>query len=148
MVNSKLYDNIAIYILALQAVVFYSDKISLAKLFLVAPFVKHKLLLQYLCREEKINSLEGLISKKPNYFSTFHKRYENGLIQSMNAIQYMLEMRYISIENGVVYKEKNIGYEDIMGKQAKMIFDAAKNISSLLNTNDEEKLYLNLRIKL
>lgn len=148
MVKSKLFENIAIYILALQAVVFYSNKISLAKLFLVAPFVRHKPLLQYLCKKEEINSLEGLISNKPNYFSTFSKRYENGLVQSMNAIQYMLEMHYISIKDGVVYKEKNIEYEDIMGKQAKLVFDAARNISNLLSSNSEEKLYLHLRVKL
>lgn len=148
MVRSKLFENIAIYILALQAVVFYSNKISLAKLFLVAPFIKHKPLLQHLCRNEEINSLEGLISNKPNYFSAFPKRYENGLVQSMNAIQYMLEMHYISIRDGMVYKEKNIEYEDVMGKQAKLIFDAARNISNLLSSNTEEKLYLHLRVKL
>ena len=64
MVNSKLIENIAIYVLALQTVVFYSNGISIAKLFLVAPFINHKLLLQYLCDKENINSLEGLISKK------------------------------------------------------------------------------------
>ena len=148
MVNSKLIENIAIYVLALQTVVFYSNGISIAKLFLVAPFINHKLLLQYLCDNEDINSLEGLISKKPSFFSAFPKRYENSLVKSMNAIQYMLEMQYISIKDGLVYKQNVVEYDNAMGKRMKMIFDASRNISGLLNENSEEKLYLNLRIKL
>ncbi len=57
-------------------------------------------------------------------------------------------MQYISIKDGLVYKQNVVEYDNAMGERMKMIFDASRNISGLLNENSEEKLYLNLRIKL
>lgn len=148
MANNRLYNNLGIAIVALSALLLHLEQISLAKIFLVMPFVTQKKLLQQLAKEENVKSIENLLSKKTSYFGAFSKRFYASLTLTMNALQYLVEMQYIKVEKGTVVKLKNYDFSSDIGERSSLIVKAAYNIALLLNTTREEQLYLNLRVKL
>lgn len=148
MANNRLYNNLGIAVVSLSAILSYLDRISLAKIFLVMPFVTQKKLLDYMASEEDVKSIENLLSKKTSYFGSFSRRFYASLALTMNALQYLIEMQYVKIENGVVTKLKNYDFPLDVGERSSLILKAAYKIALLLKATSDEQLYLNLRVKL
>lgn len=142
------YNNIGIGIIAIGSVLNINNEISLSKMTLIFPLITHTECLNYLARSStKTTSIEKLIAERTSYFSNFNARYYDALCLSFSSIQYLTEMGYAKLEGNLLLKIKPLEYNKKMGKRATKIFKASNNISALLQENDE-KLYLNLRVQL
>lgn len=142
------YNNIGIGALAIGSVLNSSHQLSVAKATLILPFITHNESLNYLARSNtKVKSIEKLIAEKTSYFSNFNARYYDSLSLSFSSIQYLTEMRYVHLKNGILVNIKPMVYDKKMGDRANKIFQAANNVSSILTTNDTN-LFLNLRVEL
>lgn len=142
------YNNFGIGAVAIASVLKFSHQLPVAKVFLIFPFLSNIRLLHYLGRSStNIESFDSLIIDKINLFSNFNKRYLSSVQLTSNAIQYLTEMEYVEIKDGKIKAIKSFEYETSMGSRAKKIFNAAKNVSIILDTNAEE-LYLNLRVEI
>lgn len=142
------FNNLGIGILAIGSVLNINSELSLAKTTLILPFITHTECLNYLARATtNAKSIEKLIAEKTNYFSNFNARYYDSLCLSFSSIQYLIEMDYIKHQEDLLLKIKSLEYNAKMGARAKKIFQAANNISVLLSEADK-KLFLNLRVEL
>lgn len=146
--NLENYNNIGITSIAINSVLSLSKELSIPKALLIMPLFTSKDLTSHLSRKTTgIKSIEKLISEKTPLFSNFNKRYYDSLVNSINAIQLLIETNQISIIDGKLIANKSFQYMKSMGTRAEKINSASPNVSKLLNENTE-KLYLNLRIEL
>jgi hypothetical protein len=146
--NLENYNNIGITSIAINSVLSLSKELSISKVLLIMPLFTSKDLTSHLSRKTtEIKSIEKLISEKTPLFSNFNKRYYDSLVNSINAVQLLIETNQISIIEGKLIANKSFHYMKSMGKRAENINNASQNVSKLLNENTE-KLYLNLRIEL
>lgn len=146
--NLENYNNIGITSIAINSVLSLSKELSIPKALLIMPLFTSKDLTSHLSRKTtEIKSIEKLISEKTPLFSNFNKRYYDSLVNSINAIQLLIETNQISIIDGKLIANKSFQYMKSMGTRAEKINSASPNVSKLLNENTE-KLYLNLRIEL
>ncbi len=142
------YNNIGIGALAIGFVLSINNELSLSKTTLILPFITHTECLNYLARATtQATSIEKLIAERTSYFSNFNARYYDTLCLSFSSIQYLTEMGYAQLKGDMLLKIKPFEYNVKMGTRAKKIFQSANNVSALLLDNDE-KLYLNLRVQL
>ena len=144
----NLYNNIGMGIVALGAVLSQSKELPISKLFLIFPLLSHQKLLQHLARKTTvIKSIQNLIVEKTSFFANFNRRYNDSLVLTINAMQYLNDMEYVNIVDGKITLIQDFDYDEKMGKRANKIFNAAENISILLEER-ADKLYLNLRVEL
>jgi hypothetical protein len=146
--NLENYNNIGITSIAIISVLTLSKELTIPKALLIMPLFTSKDLTSHLSRKTtEIKSIEKLISEKTPLFSNFNKRYYDSLVNSINAIQLLIETNQILITGGKLKVNKSFQYMKSMGKRAENLNNASQNVSKLLNENTE-KLYLNLRIEL
>lgn len=146
--NLGSYNNFGIVSIALHSTIYELGELSLAKAMLIMPFYAHKPLTDYLARKNvQILSIEYLIALKIEYFSNFNDRYEDASVETIYAIQYLIETKIISFRNGILICNVPFKYDSKMGKRAKKISKASKNMAKIMN-EDSSKLYLNLRVDL
>lgn len=142
------YNNIGVGALAIGSVLSISTELTVAKTTLILPFITHTESLDYLARATTlVKSIEKLIAERTSYFSNYNARYYDSLCLSFSSIQYLTEMGYAQLKGDVLLSLKPLEYDTKMGNRAKKIFQAANNISTILSENDK-KLYLNLRVQL
>lgn len=146
--NLGSYNNFGIVAIALHSTIDKLGKLSIAKAMLIMPFYTHKPLTDYLARKNThILSIEYLIALRIEYFSNFNDRYEDTSVQTIHAIQYLIESKILSFKNGVLICDVPFKYDSKMGKRAKVICKASDNMAKIIN-EDSSKLYLNLRVDL
>lgn len=146
--NLGSYNNFGIVSIALHSTIYELGELSLAKAMLIMPFYAHKPLTDYLARKNvQILSIEYLIALKIECFSNFNDRYEDTSVETIHAIQYLIETKIISFRNGILICNVPFKYDSKMGKRAKKISKASKNMAKIMN-EDSSKLYLNLRVDL
>ncbi len=146
--RTETLNNLAFTSIAFAMVIEKSGKLELAKALLIMPFLAHKELLAYLANgKTKVKGLDKLIVDKLSYFSNFNQRYYDNLSASINALQFLVEVDVISIENSYVVPNEGVEYEKFMGGRLKKASKASGNISKILS-EDVSNLYLNLRIEL
>jgi hypothetical protein len=146
--NISNYNNLGIYSLAISAVLEHKKEMTIAETLLVAPLVTHNELLNHLARKTtNIYSADDLLLSKTSFFSNFSYRFSDSLVTSLNAIQFLQDMNYISYKEGELKISELTPYHSDMGKRAKKIYQASKNIATFLTT-PTEYLYLNLRVEL
>jgi len=146
--TSGLFNNLGMCAVSIGSVVGRDVKIELSKIFLIYPLISHSGLLSYLSRKNiYIRSVEELIALKMPFLSNFNQRYEDSLLLTVNSLQLLSDMGYLTIVDGLVSSNTKMTYDISMGKRAKKIFDASENILKILEA-DSSSLYLNLRVKL
>ena len=91
-------------------------------------------------------SIEHLIALKIECFSNFNDRYEDTSIQTIHAIQYLIETKIIELKNGNLVSKLPFLYNRKMGMRALKISKASENMARILD-EDSSKLYLNLRVE-
>lgn len=144
----KLYNNIGICSLGIVATLQQIEHLSISKILLIMPIIAHFELTSYLARSTtKVMSIEQIIAKQPKYFSNFNDRFYDSLVSSINSLQLLIEIAVIEWSDGNFTVLEKINYEESMGARSKKIFDASKNISTLLN-DSTANLYTNLRIQI
>ena len=146
--SRQLYNNIGISALGLLFTLQRLRTLSLPKALLIMPFITHKKLLDHLAHSNtRAPGLDKLIIDKTSWFSNFNRRYFDSLPMSLNAIQFLNELELLTLQDNRLKLLQKIEYNTAMGNRSKKIFQASANIATILNDN-EEKLYLNLRIEL
>ena len=146
--RTETLNNLAFASIAIAMVIQKSGKIELAKVLLIMPFLAHKELLSYLANgRTQIKSLDKLIVDKLGCFSNFNNRYYDSLNTSINALQFLIEVDVITIENSFAVSNENIEYISSLGERVKKASKASANISKILS-EDVSNLYLNLRVEL
>lgn len=146
--NLGSYNNFGIVAIALHSTIYELGELSLSKAMLIMPFYAHKPLTDYLARQNiQILSIEHLIALKIEYFSNFNDRYEDASVETIHAIQYLIETKIISFRHGTLICNVPFKYDLKMGKRAKKISKASENMAKIMN-EDSSKLYLNLRVDL
>ncbi|MBF4301308.1 three component ABC system middle component, partial [Vibrio anguillarum] len=122
--------------------------ISLDKVLLIYPIVYQKSLLNIISRKSNTpKSFEQLIINHPDLFSDFDNIYYSNLSLSINSIQYLHEMEYINLNEGVITVNKEIEFNKKMGPVVEKYYNSASCIAKILSM-PSEYLYLNLRINL
>ncbi|MBL0597120.1 hypothetical protein JD516_04715 [Aeromonas jandaei] len=146
--NISNYNNLGVYSLAICAVLEHKKEMTIAETLLVPPLITHNELLNHLARKTtNIYNADDLLFSKTSFFSNFNYRFSDSLVTSLNAILFLQDTNYISYNEGNVKLSELIPYHTEMGKRAKKIYQASKNISTFL-TAPTEYLYLNLRVEL
>lgn len=144
----RLYNNFGVCSLGIAFTLQHLNSLSLSKSLLIMPIIAHKDLLQYLARKgSTVQSLEQIIVTHQRCFSNFNARFYDSLPASINAIQFLVEIGVIEIEDGELIVLENLDYETSMGKRAEKIFNASSNLAEIIKS-DTADLYSNLRIQL
>jgi hypothetical protein len=144
----RLYNNIAICSLGIAFTLKHMNSLPLTKTLLIMPIIAHADLLNYLARRStNVRSIEQLIVRKPRCFSNFNERFYDGLLVSLNSVQFLFEIDAIEWSNGKLYGSEQFDYDESMGKRAKKIFDASSHIAAIFE-DDPVNLYTNLRIQI
>ncbi|ASF93877.1 MULTISPECIES: three component ABC system middle component [Vibrio] len=140
--------NLGNCVLAIQSVIQEIKIISLDKVLLIYPIVYQKSLLNIISRKSNTpKSFEQLIINHPDLFSDFDNIYYSNLSLSINSIQYLHEMEYINLNEGVITVNKEIEFNKKMGPVVEKYYNSASCIAKILSM-PSEYLYLNLRINL
>ncbi|MEE1165576.1 MAG: three component ABC system middle component [Treponema sp.] len=147
MVNSE-YNNLGIGIISIMSVLNKLEVLAIEKVFLILPIITNSELLSYLGRKDvEMMGIEQLIPHKIKCFVNFNKRFYDNLSLCINSLQYLFDMKYISINGSLIMKNKDLPFDKKMGKRAERIYNASERISKLLKENSN-KLYLNLKVEL
>lgn len=143
-----LFNNIGTSVLAISFTAQeFGAPIPIAKALLATPLVTHKTLLNYLARKNAaVLSIEQLIVSRTECFANFNSRYYAGLCDSVNAIQFLVDVELAELKDNALWVS-NLQYDSTMGKRAQKIWKAASRIAVLLQA-PASQLYSSLRIRL
>jgi hypothetical protein len=141
------FNNVGVCATAIASVLGHSESLSLPKVMLIMPLVMHDMTIRFLANGKvRERQIAAFTSMRPEFVANFDKRYFNSFIVSINAIQLLLSAGYVEFD-GQVNLVQPLEVDKEFGKRGLLIAKAAKNISALLASSDDE-LYLNLRVKL
>ena len=141
------FNNIGICATAIAAILNREKYISLTKALLIMPLVMHDSTLRFLAKQNvRGRRVAAFASMNPEFVANFDKRYQDSLVVSLNSIQFLISLGYVRFDGGLELV-KVFRIDENFGKQALLIERAAKNMSALLASTEDE-LYLNLRVKL
>ncbi|MFC0777867.1 three component ABC system middle component [Flavobacterium sp. HJSW_4] len=150
--NLFIYNNEAISTIALAYFIAKVKVISIPKFMLILPFVLHEQTLRQLNNNSINRSLEEFIIKKPLLLSNFNSRYKDFLPLSINSITILNELEIIVLDREYIYYNPNGNFKrksnhDI-GDRAKKIMKGIDNLIEIITQNDQNSLYLTLKIEL
>lgn len=141
------YNNFAISATGLMAILEETQTLPVAKALLVMPIIMHDSTVRYLGKANvRAREVAALTSTRPDLFLNFNSRFLAGLTPTLNAIQLLVDAKYIAFEGELVLV-RGLTFSPAIGDRALRIKKAAKNIAALL-TSPADELYLNLRIEL
>lgn len=146
--NQRIYNNFGIYAIGIMSALQASRTMALPEMLLLAPFINHAHLLNYLARENiEVLSLEQLIVRYPKWFANFNKRFYGGLPETINAIQFLWDIELVEWDGRSCTITEELPYDRVMGFRANKIYKATPNIAALI-AKDVANAYTNLRIQL
>ena len=141
------FNNIGIAVTAIAAVLENTRSLTLPKAMLIMPLVMHEATLRYLANGNvRARRAAAFAIEYPEFIVNFDKRFDDSLVVSLNAIQFLTETKHVEFA-GSLNLLRSLKIDSSYGKRALLIERASKNISALLSSADAE-LYLNLRVKL
>jgi hypothetical protein len=150
--NLFIYNNEAISTIALGYFMSKVRIISLPKFMLVLPFVLHEQTLKQLNNNSINRSLEELIIKKPLILSNFNSRFKDFLPLSINSVTILNELGIVQLDREYIYfNEKSIfNKRDLneIGDRIKKIMKGIDSLIEIITNNDNNSLYLTLKIEL
>ena len=143
----KGYNNIGICATAINCTLSHCGSLSLPKALLIMPLAMHAATIRFLANANvRERQVAALVTARPDLFSNYANRFEESLIVSLNAIQFLLTFGHARLDSELKI-ERKMEIDSRYGKRALLIEKASKNIAGLLRGPDDD-LYLNLRIKL
>lgn len=126
----------------------FDGPLPITKALLVAPFVSHRRLLDHLSRKNVTDpNIEKLLVERTDCFANFNARFYDNLCESLNAIQFLVDLEIAAIEGRSLRLIKDLPTDSGLGKRAQKIEKAAPNIAALLNSKSSD-LYSSLRIQI
>lgn len=141
------YNNAGICATALLGVLSHVEHLSVAKALLVMPLVMHDATVRYL-GDARIARREAaaLVAQRPDLFANFPTRFDDSLVVTLNAIQFLVAYGYARFDDGLVLL-KPLEVDASFGKRAQKIVKACGHIAAVLASPVDE-LYLNFRVQL
>ncbi len=147
-----LYNNEAIGAIGIAAVLRNCKALSYSKSMLILPFLFHNETVSILKRSNSVvRSTEEIIVKKIGSFGNFNARYYSLLPVSINSIMLLKQIGEIEItETAIAIKmdSKLDLTNKSLGNRAQDIIKAAPKLSDILSEEDDQSIYLKLRIQL
>lgn len=145
----RLFNNLGVCSLSIAFTAqHYSRALPIPKALLVFPLVTHRSLLNHLSRKNaSIGSLEGLLISKLMSFSNFNARFYDGLCESVNAIQMLVDFEIAAFTANGLEITTPLQYQPMMGKRVEKVWKAAPRIAQILS-NSQGQLYSSLRVQL
>lgn len=141
------YNNVGVAGTALMSVLSYTSTLTLPKAMLIMPLVMHDATVAHLGNGKvRHRDAAALVANRPELFANFSTRYEDSLGVSLNAIQLLVELGYVSFD-GEIRIVKPLKVSNTFGKRAQKITRASSGIAKLLMSPVDE-LYLNFRVQL
>lgn len=145
-INNELLAGIAIL-----SVLNECKKMEVTKVLLIYPLLSYRSVREFV-KKDNINcrSIEELIIKRSITFTNFNKRYIDNFMLSINAIFLMQELKLVRRSDTILeFTGEKFQFDNKdLGKKAKEMIKAAKNISTMLKEEEVSNLYLSLRIEL
>jgi len=148
--DKYIYNNEAIATYSVLCILEKLERISVAKLSLVLPFLLNNRILQLLTSRKKIRSIEELVLKSSGELSSYSDSYEEYLPLCINALTVLQSAKQAVLNDGIVTLiEENYAplHDKKLGTRAIKISRASKKLVLLLN-DKEENLFLQLRVKI
>ncbi len=125
----------------------YDGPLPVSKALLIAAFVSHRRLLDHLSRKNVTRpTIEKLLVERMDCFANFNARFYDNLCESINAIQFLVDVEIASIEERSLRLIKDLPADSSLGKRAQKIEKAASNIAFLLNHKSSD-IYSSLRVQ-
>lgn len=150
--SAYINNNEAIACIALGYLFKGYSTITAAKALLVLPFILHYPTVRKLRNGSLKRSLEEFIVKNPECFISFNARFIDYLPLSINAITILSEMNIITIQRDeIVYNytsDFSPEYSRSIGKRATDFVTAIDVLVDLFKGQNENSLYLKLKIEL
>jgi len=141
------YNNAGIAAVAIGCVLNHLKELTLPKALLIMPIIMHSETTKFLASEKtRSRAIASLVALRPDFVHNFNRRFHASLVHSINAIQMLNELDYMTFDSCLTQNTKFECTGDF-GKRALLIEKASSEIAKLLQTSEEE-LYLNLRIEL
>jgi len=141
------FNNIGLCATAIAAILNVEKSLSLPKALLIMPLVMHDSTLRFLAKGNvRERQVAAFASMNPEFIANFDKRFQDSLVVSLNAIQFLISLGYVKLEDSLNLVRPFV-IDQEFGKQALLIERSTKNMSALLSSSDDE-LYLNLRVTL
>lgn len=150
--NIFIYNNEAISTIALGYFMSKVSVISIPKFMLVLPFVLHEQTLKQLNNNSINRSLEELMIKKPLILSNFNSRFKDFLPITTNSVTILNELGIIKLDREYIYfnEESNFNNRELneIGTRVKKIMKGIDSLIEIIANNDNNSLYLTLKIEL
>lgn len=150
--NLYIYNNEAISAVALAYFMSKIKVVPISKFFLVLPFVLHEQTLNQLNNKSINRSIEEFIIKKPLLLSNFNSRYKDFLILSTNSITILNELKIVTLDREYIYYNENSNFNlrgvKNIGKRIEKIMKGIDNLIDIISSQDNNSLYLILKIEL
>ena len=141
------YNNVGICAAGLMSVLRHTETLSTTKALLIMPMVMHAATIRYFSDGRTApREIAALASIRPDLFANFPSRFSASLATSLNAIQLLASLQFITLQRDLRLSHELI-VDESFGKRALKIDIASANIAAVLNSSVDE-LYLNLRIPL
>lgn len=141
------YNNIGVCAATIGCVLQEYGALSFPKILLIMPLAMHEATIRFLAKGNvKARQVAAFSSLDPEFVANFNERFQQSLVVTMNALQLLMELGYLEYD-GNFRLLKTFEIDEEFGKRTQLIARAARNISTLLMSSDDE-LYLNLRVKL
>lgn len=138
------YNNLIINSFALHSVLNEAKYLSFAQTALILPVISHKEMIKSILKYRKIDFMKYFI-ENIDHFSNFNDRYQSSLINTVNSLQFLYELKIIEFHEDKVNLVSPLPPLKNVGRRAKEISKASKNLATLLS-GDVEIFYLNARI--
>ncbi|MET3606885.1 hypothetical protein ABIC74_000727 [Mucilaginibacter rubeus] len=126
--------------------------ISAAKSMLILPFILHPQTVRKLRGSSLKRSLEEFIVKNPECFTSFNARFLDYLPTSVNTVTILREMNIVQIHRDQIKfnYQSNFSpeYTRVVGKRAIDFFSAIDALVEIFRGQNENSLYLKLKIEL
>lgn len=150
--NIFIYNNEAISTIALGYFMSKVGVISIPKFMLVLPFVLHEQTLKQLNNNSINRSLEELMIKKPLILSNFNSRFKDFLPITTNSVTILNELGIIKLDREYIYfnEESNFNNRELneIGTRVNKIMKGIDSLIEIIANNDNNSLYLTLKIEL
>ncbi|WP_380286045.1 three component ABC system middle component [Hymenobacter monticola] len=148
--NKYLYNNTAIGMIAVLATMQNINRMDIANVLLINPFLLHSDTLMSFKPNSNLRSIEELLAKHPKTVVNFSDRYESLLTMTMNCLIVAVEAGFVTVDDGFVYatsKLETYEFTNNIGHRAKRIIKASPMLAKILQA-DSLSLYYNLQLPL
>lgn len=140
------YNNLIINSFSLHSVLDRAKHLSFAQTALILPIVSHKKMIKKISNCRRIDFMK-FFTEHVDHFSNFNERYHASLINTINSLQFLHEIKVIKFHENKIYSVSPLPPPKNIGKRACEIHKASKNLATLLSA-DVSSFYLNARIML